>query len=213
MLHEDKIYEGLSIELVVHSGEYRGKYRTRIEEVGKRILSIGVPVAEGQFIPLREGTELEIFFADNISAYSFSSIIIKRIAFPIPTFIIEFPQRIIKVQRRKFVRVEVIRPLIYRILGETGLSEERQGFMNDLSGGGLLFKSEEKIPLKTVLLLKLMIGTNEMEILGTVIRSLKEDNDCYLVSVEFDEISEKTRDIIIKYIFDIQREMRKKGLV
>ncbi|NLI92208.1 MAG: pilus assembly protein PilZ [Peptococcaceae bacterium] len=214
MLYEEKIYEGVSVELVVHDGEYKGRYRTRIEEVGKRILSIGVPVAEGQFIPLREGTTLEVIFSDEISAYSFSSSIIKRIALPIPTFIIEFPNKIQKIQRRRFVRVPLIRSLKYRVIDKDGISDEKNGFMIDLSGGGLLFNANENLPSKTIILMKTLIGTVDMEIPGLVIRSQKEDGkDLFKVSVQFHEISEKTRDKIIQYVFEVQREMRKKGLV
>ncbi|RNC29548.1 MAG: Flagellar brake protein YcgR [Candidatus Dichloromethanomonas elyunquensis] len=214
MLYEEKIYEGVSVELVVYEGEYKGKYRTRIEEVGKRILSVGVPVVDGQFIPLREGTRLNVIFADELSAYSFSSSIIKRIALPIPTFIIEFPNKIEKIQRRKFVRVPLIRSLKYRIIEKEGISDEKSGYMIDLSGGGLLFNAQENLPSKAIILLKTLIGTGDMEIPGIVIRSQREDGkDLFKVSVQFYEISEKTRDKIIQYVFEIQREMRKKGLV
>ncbi len=214
MLYEEKIYEGLSVEIKVFDGEYKGNYRTRIEEVGKRIISIGVPVAEGQFIPLREGTKLELFFTDEVSAYSFSTSIIKRISLPIPTFIIEFPNKINKVQRRMFVRVPVVRPLKYRILEKEGISEEKNGYMIDLSGGGVLFNSQEKLPSKTLILVKTTLGTVDIEVPGLVIRCIKEDDkDLYKVSVQFHEIAEKIRDKIIGYVFEVQREMRKKGLV
>lgn len=214
MLYEERIYEGLSVELVVLDGEYQGRYRTRIEEVGKRILSIGVPVSEGQFIPLREGTRLELIFADEVSAYSFTTSIIKRIALPIPTFIIEYPNKINKIQRRKFVRVPIIRPLKYRILDKDGVSDPKNGYMIDLSGGGLLFNAQENLPSKTIVLMQTTIGSEDLEIPGLIIRSTREDDkDMYRVSVQFHQISEKTRDKIIRYVFDLQREMRKKGLV
>lgn len=214
MLYEEKIYEGLSIELVVQEGEYQGRYRTRIEEVGKRILSIGVPIVHGQFIPLREGTNLEITFADEITAYSFSTTIIKRISMPIPTFIMEYPAKIHKIQRRQYVRVQVFRPCGYRTLENEGISDEKKGFMNDLSGGGMLFKTDERIPSQSLVLLKIPIGKDEIEIPGIVIRSVREeDKDSYLVSIQFHEISEKIRDKIIGFVFDLQREMRKKGLM
>lgn len=214
MLYEDKIYEGQSVEIVISDGDYKGRYRTRIEEMGKRILSIGVPVAQGQFIPLREGTKMELIFVDEISAYSFSTSVIKRLLHPIPTFIVEFPDRISKIQRRQYVRIPLIRPLSYRILEKEGISEEKSGFTNDLSGGGMLIKVEEKLTSQTIIWIKTTIGPDDIEIPGIVIRSAKEDNkESYEVSVQFHEISERTRDKIIGYVFDIQREMIKKGLV
>ncbi|WP_415536605.1 flagellar brake protein [Dehalobacter sp. 4CP] len=213
MLYKDKIYEGLSVQIVVPEGEYQGRYKTRVEEVGQKIITIGVPVAGGQFIPLREGTQLEVVFVDDLSAYSFSTVLIKRLSVPIPTFIIEFPEKISKVQRRKYVRVQVVSPLQYRIVERNGLGIEQKGFMHDLSGGGLLFHARECIPEKTPVLVEPVIGDTPMQIPAIVVRCMKEEKDSYLVSAEFYEISEKTRDKIITYVFELQREMRKKGLV
>lgn len=215
MLYKEKLFQGLSVEIVVLEGEYTGRYRTRVEDVGQRFISIGVPVVEGQFIPLREGAILQITLADAISAYTFSTSIIKRITFPIPTFLIEFPNKINKVQRRKFVRVAAIRPLKYQIMESEGFfCEDKKGFVIDLSGGGMLFKAKERIPEKTILLLKAAIGENDMEITGIVNRANKEeDKDSFIVAAEFYEMPEKVRDKIVGYVFNLQREMRRKGLV
>ncbi len=214
MLYQDKIYEGISVELVVPEGEYKGKYRTRIEEVGTRILSVGVPVHKGQFIPLREGTAIELFFSDEFTAYSFFSSIIKRVAQTVPTFIIEFPKMIRKIQRRQYVRVPLIKHLVYRIIDKKGISEEKNGFMLDLSGGGFLLKAFENLPPNTIITIKTSIGESEIEIPGVIVRSVKEDDkDFYNVSVCFNEISERVRDKIISYVFDIQRQRRRKGLI
>jgi len=212
--YQDKIYEGMSVELIVPDGEYKGRYRTRVEEVGTRILSVGTPFSEGRFIPLREGTVLEVVFADEISAYSFFSTIIRRVGYPIPTFIMEFPEKIRKIQRRQFVRVPVALPITYRIVDREGLSEVKDGIILDLSGGGIQLKTYEDLPSETILLMKMDLGTNTVEVPGMTIRSVKEqDKQSYLVSIRFHEISERLRDSIIRYVFEVQREMRKKGLV
>ena len=214
MLYEDKIREGMSVEVVVREGEYEGRYRTKIEELGKRIISIGVPIADGQFVPLREGTSLEIFFNDEHTAYSFVSQIIRRISVPIPTFIIEYPTKIVKVQRRRFVRVQVFKHFKYLVIDKDGVSEEKTALMNDISGGGLRFQAQEYLEPKTLLMLKLSLGDNKLDIPALVIRSEKEeDTDNYIISTSFKDISEKTRDKIIGYVFDIQRDMIRKGLV
>ncbi|NLM20978.1 MAG: pilus assembly protein PilZ [Peptococcaceae bacterium] len=218
MLYGNRIYEGMPIELEVSEGEYQGKYRTKIEEIGNNIISIGVPLVEGHFIPLREGTKLKVIFTDESAAYAFSSTIVKRITSPIPTFFIEAPKKIRKIQRRQHVRVPVVQDLTYRIVdeevdGKEDDGEEKKGFTQDLSGGGLLLKCSEELSPKTKIKIKMLIDTVQLEIPAVVIRSVKEDDNVYSVSVAFTDISERTRDKIIKYIFSIQREMLKKGLV
>lgn len=214
MLYEEKVYEGLSIKLVVQDGEYKGSYRTRIEEMGKSAITIGVPIVQNQFISLREGTELEVIFNDGVTAFSFSTKILKRFSNPIPSFHIGYPSKIKKIQRRKFVRVPLFCPLKYHVITEKEDSEEKPGSIMDLSGGGLLFESQENLPPQTLIAIETKIGTNEIEIPGLVIRSEKEDEkNVYRISVQFQDISERTRDKIIRYVFQIQREMRKKGLI
>jgi c-di-GMP-binding flagellar brake protein YcgR len=247
MLHEEKLYEGMPLELRVFEEEHKGRYRTRIEKINKpRNLFVGVPVAEKHWVSLARGTLLDVFFASNeLTAYSFSSEIIGKIAQPVPSFIISYPKRIQKIQRRQYFRVPVIRTLKYRVIEKEeagqiksdfvlelneegdlsgalkyqivdreGISEEKNGFMLNLSGGGLLFNADEALPLQADILLRAKIGADDMEILGRIIRcEQEEDRDFYQVSVEFRQMSEKTRDKIIRYVFEIQREMRRRGLL
>lgn len=213
MLYEEKIYEGMSVELIVHEGEYKGKYRSRIEEVGSKILILGVPIAQGQFVPLREGCTLEIIFSDDLAVYSFLTSIIKRISRPFQVFMVEYPNIISRIQRRKHVRIAHVQSIKYRILEKKGLSNEKKGFMNDLSGGGMLIATKEELPTGTMIILNLELEESELEVPGTVVRSIWNDEKrCHMVSVEFKDISERTRDRIIRYIFNLQRIMIQKGL-
>ncbi len=214
MRYQEKLFEGLSVEIIISEGEYEGRYKTRIEEVGVRIISIGVPVSQGLVVPLREGTNLEAIFCDEVSAYSFTSVIINRIATPIPNLIIEFPSKITKIQRRQYVRLPLVTPLEYQVLENNGLSKSNKGYVIDLSGGGILFKSKSSLSEKTIIIIRTLIGDEKIELPATVTRSIKEEeNNDFSISAEFHEISENMRDKIIRYIFDVQRERRKKGLI
>lgn len=214
MRYQDKLYEGLPIDIIVPDGEYKGKYRSKIEELGVRIITVGVPVIKGGFIPLRQGTNLDIAFYDDLSFYSFASMIIDRIATPAPAIILEYPDNIRRIQRRQYVRVPVVIPLEYRIVGKEALSKPQKGHVMDLSGGGILFKTKENIEERSIVVIKVNLGGNETELPASIIRSVKKDEqNHYSVSAEFQEINESTRDKIIRYVFEVQREMRKKGLI
>ena len=214
MRYQDKLYEGLAIYIIIHDGEYKGKYRSRIEEIGVRIITVGVPVAKAGFIPLREGTILDVAFYDEISAYSFTSMIIDRIVTPVPAIIVEYPTNIRRIQRRQYVRVPVVIPLEYRIAAKEGLSKPYKGHVIDLSGGGILFKVKDNIEEKSIVFIKVNLGGTETELPASIIRCVKEEEqNFYNVSAEFQDITENTRDRIIRYVFEVQREMRKKGLI
>ena len=214
MSYKKKLSPGLSVELTVMEGEYTGHYRTRIEEVGERLLAVGALFDNGEVVPLREGTKVKITFWDEVSAYAFEAKIMQRIAVPVSLFVLELPDSISKVQRRNFVRVPAFYPITFRNVTREGLSDLYKGTMLDLSGGGMRFSTKERVENKSLLYVQLTLPIGEIQSPVRVCRAEQiEDSNRYSVSVEFHEISERERDRIIRCVFDIQREMRKKGLV
>lgn len=214
MSYKNKLQLGLTVELVVLEGDYEGKYRTRIEEVGERILAVGAPYAHGEVVPLREGTKIKLTFWDETAAYSFEGKIMQRVAVPVPIFILELPDSIDKVQRRNFVRVPAVFPITFRMVTREGLSDVHKAMMLDLSGGGMRFSTKERVENKSILYAHLNLPNGEVQTPVRVCRAeWMESTKRYRISVEFHDLSERERDKIIRCVFDIQRAMRKKGLV
>lgn len=214
MSYKKKLVLGLAVEIVVSEGEYEGIYRTRIEEVGERILAVGAPFDHGEVVPLREGTKIKLTFWDEAAAYSFEGTIMQRIAVPIPMFVLELPDSVAKVQRRNFVRVPAFYPVSFRSVTREGLSDNQKGTMIDLSGGGLRFLTKQPVENKALLYVLITLPRGEMKTPVRVCRAEKmEGSKHYTVSVEFHDIAERDRDQIIRCVFDIQRTMRQRGLV
>lgn len=214
MLYKKKLIIGLAVELVVLGGEYEGKYRTRIEEVGERILAVGAPFDHGEVVPLREGSKVKLTFWDEVAAYSFEGKIMQRIAVPIPMFILELPDSVDKVQRRNFVRVPAFFPMSFRSVTKEGLSDLQNGSMLDLSGGGMRFLTKDRMDNQSLLYVHITLPKGELKTPVRVCRVEPiDDGQRYRISVEFHDISERDRDQIIHCVFDIQRATRKKGLV
>ncbi|MDI6812664.1 MAG: flagellar brake domain-containing protein [Desulfitobacteriaceae bacterium] len=214
MSYKKILKPGLSVELVVSEGDYAGRYRTRVDEVGQRLMSVEAPFIERQVIPLAEGMVVEITFWDDISAYSFDAKILQRIAVPVPLFVLEFSDEVHKVQRRNFVRVPAFYAITFRRVTREGLSDMKKANMLDLSGGGMRFRAKESVENQALLYTQLFLPTGEIQTPARICRVDKtEDEKAYIISVEFYEISERERDKIIRCVFDLQRAMRKKGLV
>lgn len=214
MSYKQKLQLGLAVELVVLEGQYEGKYRTRIEEVGERLLTVAAPLEKSQVIPLREGTRVEVTFWDEAAAYRFEAKIMQRIAVPVPVFVLELPDSVTKVQRRNFVRVPAMYPVTYRTVTREGLSDLRKASMLDLSGGGMRIQTEDRVENKSLLYAQLSLPSGEVQTPVRVCRVDQiEKSKRFSVSLEFHDISERERDRIIRCVFDIQRAMRKKGLV
>ncbi|MFZ3101238.1 MAG: flagellar brake domain-containing protein [Desulfitobacteriaceae bacterium] len=213
MSRKKKLFPGTTIELVIPDGDYKGNYHTRVDEVGERIISVTAPYHQGEVVPLRVGTVLEVIYYDEVSAYSFDTRIKQRIAVPIPIFVLDFPEEIRKVQRRNYVRIPAIYPLTFRMVTKEGLSDLKAGNMLDISGGGIRFRTVEKLENNSLLYAQLKLPSGELNTPVRVRRVLKiEDTKAYSISAEFYEISERDRDRVIRCVFELQRTMRKKGL-
>ncbi|HWQ43414.1 MAG TPA: PilZ domain-containing protein [Desulfosporosinus sp.] len=214
MSYKNKLSVGLTVGIVVPDGEYKGRYRSNIEEVGEKLLTVGAPFERGNLVPLREGTKLKLTFCDETSAYTFEAEIMQRIAVPLPMLVLELPDSIAKVQRRNFVRVPAVYPVTFRMVTREGISDIYTGTMLDLSGGGMRFLVEEQIDNKSLIYVHLTLPNEDLQTPARVTRVQKiEDSKRYVVSVEFHDLSERERDRIIRCVFEIQRAIRKKGLV
>jgi c-di-GMP-binding flagellar brake protein YcgR len=208
-----KARPGLAVKLIVLEGPYEGDYRTYFEEVGERIISLVVPSAGGAIVPISEGTVVEIVFQESRYTYRVKARIIQRIAVPIPLFVLEYLGDIEKIQRRNYVRIEAFFPLSYRVVTKNGMSEEIEASMIDLSGGGMRFRTRRKVEDWAMLYTRLTLPKYEIHMPAKVCRVQQLDTiRRWDVSIEFVEISEKLRDRIIRTVFDLQREMLKKGL-
>ncbi|MHB8126792.1 MAG: flagellar brake protein [Desulfitobacteriaceae bacterium] len=213
MSYKKKLIPGAAVELIIPDGEYKGNYQTRVDEVWERILSVAAPYYQGEVISFRVGTVLEVSYYDEVSSYCFDTTIKQRIAVPIPTFVLDFPDEIRKIQRRNFVRIPAFYPVTYRMVTKEGLSDPKDGNMLDISGGGMRFKTLEKLENNSLLYAQLKLPGGELSTPVRVRRIQKiEDTKAYSISTEFYEISERDRDRVIRCVFELQRTMRKKGL-
>lgn len=205
---------GLAVDLVIPEGDLAGQYKTHLDEVGEKILSVFAPISQGQIVPLREGTLAKVVFWDEVAAYAVETVIIQRIAVPVPVFVLELPDSIRRVQRRNFVRIPAFYPMTFRSVDKRGLSDTKKGTMLDLSGGGVRFQTDEAVEMGAVLLAYLDLPSGPMQTSARVCRVEKiPDIKKYRISVDFYQITERDRDRIISCVFDLQRSMRKKGLV
>ena len=93
----------------------------------------------------------------------------------------------------------------------------KKGIIIDISGGGVRFASRDKLEEKSKVLLKLDISLSDNKkvygIMGKVLssRSLLNDETTYEQRIEYMEISNSTRETIIRYIFEQERLMRQKN--
>ncbi|MCL1853362.1 MAG: flagellar brake domain-containing protein [Peptococcaceae bacterium] len=216
----DVLQPGLSMEMIVKHGENHGHYRTKIEDKDEGTLTIAVPYGESGFLPLRPGEGLDIIFVFKGESYLFPAEILSRQVKALPTFAISEPKTAKRKQRRHYVRIPCLKVVYYQVIGhDTQLGARQEAHALNISGGGFLLLTSQKLQQEDKLLVQLTFGDDFFEILCLVKRLEAVGSGCkggcgqYRASVQFLNISERDRDKIVKSVFEIELDLRRRGLI
>jgi len=166
-------------------------------------LYISMPISKGYTVPLTPGSIVKIVFVKGKDMYSFRAEIIGNIWNKIPKIKIALKSPLKKIQRRKYYRLATHIPTEFHL--EKQENKKHTGVIKNISGGGVLLAASLDLKNCGVLNLK-----------GKVVRKDKNEKGLkykYLYGINFMDINEKNRDIIIKYIFEEQRKLRNRGLI
>jgi hypothetical protein len=104
-------------------------------------------------------------------------------------------------QVRKYIRHPVEIPLEYVITGE---SFEKRKYSQNISIGGICFRSEEKLTSGLILLIKIPSIDSKFEGVGRVIWCLDKEN-CFEIGVEFVDEEDAYRARLIEQICYIKK--------
>ncbi len=203
------------IEIEINSGPYQGTHQSKISEINKKNIKVLIPYNKGEILPLRKDLKLIIYTTGDTAVYKFKSTIIDRIKEPIPLLVIKHPVKVKRIQRRDFFRLDIIRKVKYCRINQKGeeIDTYKETTTSDISGGGVKIILNNTLNLDT--LIKMYLDISEIEdipIKGKVVQLYKLANG-KAAGVEFVDLDTRTRDYIIGWIFDRQRELRKKGLL
>lgn len=201
---------------------YTDTYASRIEDIIEtEKLLLSYPTDKGTMLPLTAGDVIKVTLIKNDGVYSFTQPIIEKILSPIPLLEIDYPQEIVRAQRRKYFRLSVNVEVMFCILpppaehrsaAPKSQPKMEKGTIQDLSAGGCYLVTNAILERADRISLNFTLpnGANFNCINGKIARKGPITNrDLRYYGLEFTEISEKSRDKIISYIFDIQRKSKK----
>ncbi|BCB04553.1 flagellar brake protein [Bacillus sp. KH172YL63] len=193
------------------------KYRCRVVEMGTEGIYIDYPIntKTEKAIFLIDGTQLKASFVINEhTVMMFETEVVGRKLAKIPMIHLHYPgeEGLIKIQRRQFVRVEAHTNISLQINGAY-----HPTITEDLSAGGCAVKVREGMELQdgkeitTVIVLPMQTGECQyVQIKGKVIRVFEKD-PYKAASIEFVHLTENQRQLILRYCFERQLDLRKKG--
>jgi c-di-GMP-binding flagellar brake protein YcgR len=215
-----KIGTPISLETKIRDEFVR--LRCKVVELKDDQVFIDYPINEktGKTTYLIEGTHLEaLFLSDDHNVYMFETKVLGRKLDIIPMVILSYPgnEKIYRIQRRQFVRVET--PVDVAVQLEPGKTSF-VSVTSDISAGGaaIILPNGYEFTLDTKLFTWFVFPMQSGEyhylnLQAKVVRQVKEKNGQNIVSIQFNNISEKERQIIFRFIFERQLEMKKKESV
>jgi len=189
-------------------------------------IAVGVPLDRGMEVRLARGAVLGVEIAHGDALRRFRTTVLRRQDVPAPCLFLAWPTDIDRVQRRAYVRVDVLLPARLRLPaaegdGETEPAEPRElrGTTINLSAGGVRIALAEPLEPGTTAELHIEVprgvGTLVCEARvassGTVGAPRAERR--FWAGFEFLDLSPTTRKALNRYLFDVQREQLRLGVV
>ena len=188
---------------------------------------IAAPIHEGKIYPLHIGAVMNVYFLkrreSEINLYKFSAMVKARGKSENLHFIrIEQLDRISRVQRRRYFRLDCSLRVKYRVVNNVTCDQNiddifLESIANNLSGGGLNLMLEERIEKGKFVECKVFLDDiHKVNFTGQVVTSERRDIESkfkYEVGITFVKISNGEREAVVRYIFEEQRKLRKKGLI
>lgn len=190
-------------------------YKALILDIQDDFLKINLPVYNGDYLLLNSGKEIEIIsYLDEGRCYSFHAKVFSRekegniILYKIST-----PFDIKHIQRRNFFRVGLLNKIEYKKI--TMIDEEdfdnipyKQGFMVDLSAGGLKLKIKDNIDKEDLLLINTKVNGLQLELKCDIVRIEDTLDKEKLCGLRFIDIMPAQSEKIIQELFQIMRKQR-----
>lgn len=197
-------------------------------------LHIAMPMVEGRVIPLPVNAVFDVCFFCTGGLYKSRFVVLDRFKENgLYVLTVELVTELRKYQRRQYYRLECAMDIEYLVVENDIIRsltdneelvrqmldehELKKGIVIDISGGGIRFASHDKLDSDSVVLVKINIaisnGKSVYGVLGKVLNSSKMINNelMYEQRIEFSDIQNADREIIIRYIFETERRMRQKN--
>lgn len=189
--------------------------------------AIAAPIFEGNIYPVEIGTVLNAYFVSRkenvINLYKFSAMVKGRqISENLQLLIVELQSEIIKVQRRDYFRLDCLVQVQYKLVEsfKTEYNENipfKKTFANNLSGGGMCLMLEDKIEVGKLIECEIFNEqSRKVKFFGKVVRYEKTETKGkykYEAGIAYIRINNIDRETVVRYIFEEQRKLRKRGLI
>ena len=206
---------------VSYPEELEGEYKSQVYDysVKTKRMRIAMPSFGGRLVPLPKGTRVYVKMIDKGSLYVFQGTVLwsgKSKEDNLPSTILTIPDRVRRVQRRRYNRIPLTLVGKYRKEGD----EKYKTFSTiDFSAGGMLMMTSEELKEGDIIYVNLKLKP-DLELVdqpSKVVRNAGTktiDNEIKrLYGVEFLEVDMNLEKKLVRFVMEKELEYKKKGLL
>ena len=228
LMHQVKIED--------NGGEMAQVYKSSIcDYLADNLLEVSMPTAEGRMVLFQVGAECQMVIYSKRGMYQCIAVVQKRYKkdnlYLLSVEIMSEPKRF---QRREFFRVNLLTEVQYYIVPKEVaalptteelfleiekpeyIDQMKHGMVKDISGGGMLFSSDEQLQMGNYILLNFRLSSENMDesfyLVSQCVGSYKnlKVETLYDHRMKFIFKNLRDREKIVRFVFEEERRIRKK---
>lgn len=219
-MHNKLLVPGEKINLVVLN-EYRSsQYLSKVVQLHENgTIDVLIPISKNQIIYLKNGTFLKVIVTRDTAIFEFKAKLVNKLFGKEPLLQLERVSEVTKIQRRNYYRLKVVKAIEIRKvinLKEKLYDEYFCASLVDLSGGGIGINTIKELEENDIVEINMELNTIAVNVFGRVVRKelhTNDNKDMYSYGIHFEKITEIDRNSIMRFIFEEQRKLAKKGLI
>ncbi len=205
--------------VTIEIGGPENAYKTQIEEVTEETIVVQPLMRGTQMLKLTTGQKVTLIAEKRMNPYFFETTVASASHVEGEVISIQRPPDRSGAQKRSFVRIDVVIPQTQVWVEKDGkYGPTVQGTILNISAGGARLMTKEPLPSETDVLLKFMLPQKFGQIMttGQTIGSWEvvgEGGKSYRTTLKFVDLKDKDRDVIIKFVFQRERDLRQRGVL
>lgn len=190
------------------------EFTTQIQNVDGDKIRISTPMYKSVLIRLHPETRTELSVFSGSKLYQFDAEVVDTIVEDNLYYTdILVTSTIRKIERRDYFRVEAMKDILIRKKDDKSPVDFAHGLTVDLSGGGVQFSTTQVFSEEDLIDIKIDINGQDLQLDGEILRrQVQEGLGSYKYTVKFLNIDKFTQEVIVRYVFKIQREKLQKQM-
>jgi c-di-GMP-binding flagellar brake protein YcgR len=181
-------------------------YASKVLKVGRKSFFIAPIKGRSKPFGAESGSDIRVSVPSGQGLFLFTSKILGAREGPEPSVELEFPQEIVRMERRAYPRLPIRLETYYAEIhdGNGGFAFTRSLAL-DISGGGILLETNRLCPPETLVRLKFQIPIGDREeelvVIGRIARSIPLGRPGKnQVGVEFIDIAPRQQDSLVQFV-------------